>query len=190
VEPTPRESALHDPERLAALRDTGLLDSPPDESIDRFTRLAVRLLDAPAAQLSLIDDDRQFAKSRAGEPAFTGGPASVPHEHSVCQHVVASGRELVVPDLREHPELRDHFATAAGVLAYAGVPVNLRKGTRLGVLCVISDQPPRRSSCVPSSTSAAGSRPSSPSRTTGCARSSTTAPRSSTSRTSRVATSS
>jgi PAS domain S-box-containing protein len=141
VEPTPRESALHDPERLAALRDTGLLDSPPDESIDRFTRLAVRLLDAPAAQLSLIDDDRQFAKSRAGEPAFTGGPATVPHEHSVCQHVVASGRELVVPDLREHPELRDHFATAAGVLAYAGVPVNLRKGTRLGVLCVISDQP-------------------------------------------------
>jgi hypothetical protein len=73
VKPMGRDSALQDPERLDALRATGLLDAPPDESIDRFTRLARRLLGTPFAQLSLIDDRRQVAISAVGPPGAAPG---------------------------------------------------------------------------------------------------------------------
>jgi hypothetical protein len=51
---------IRDPGRLAALRATGLLDSPPEPSFDRLTRLAARIIRAPVALVSLVDADRQF----------------------------------------------------------------------------------------------------------------------------------
>ncbi|HXG69088.1 MAG TPA: hypothetical protein VNJ04_00570, partial [Gemmatimonadaceae bacterium] len=55
--------AIRDPERLAALRSTGLLDSEVEEVFDRLTRLAVKLLGVPAAFISLVDENRDFYKS-------------------------------------------------------------------------------------------------------------------------------
>jgi PAS domain S-box-containing protein len=141
VEPTTRDSALQDPARLSALEDTGMLDTPPEESIDRFTRLAQRLLGAPLAQLSLVDDRRQFHKSRIGPPEWDH-PTEAPLAHSICQYVVARGEELVVADAREDPELRDNLSvTVDGTVAYAGVPIALRQGHVLGTFCVASDEP-------------------------------------------------
>jgi hypothetical protein len=44
------------------LQRTGLLDGPPDAAFDRLTRLATRIIKAPAALVSLVDSDRQFFK--------------------------------------------------------------------------------------------------------------------------------
>lgn len=66
---------LDDPDRLAALRRSGLLDSPPEEAFDRATRLATRLLGTPVSLVSIVDRDRQFFKSRSGSPS--PGPAVV-----------------------------------------------------------------------------------------------------------------
>ena len=55
-------------ERLAAVRRTALLDTPPEEGFDRLTRMAARLLGAPVALITLIADDRQFFKSATGLP--------------------------------------------------------------------------------------------------------------------------
>lgn len=55
-----------DPARLTLLQHTELLDSPPEEAFDRFTRLASQLLHVPVALVSLVDKDRQFFKSAAG----------------------------------------------------------------------------------------------------------------------------
>ena len=141
MEQTTRDSALQDPGRLAALEDTGLLDTPPEESIDRFTRLARRLLGAPLAQLALVDDHRQFHKSRIGPPDWDH-PSEAPLAHSICQYVVARAEELVVADARVDPELRDNPAvTVDGTVAYAGVPVALRQGQVVGTFCVASDEP-------------------------------------------------
>ncbi len=52
--------ALLAPERLAALRATGLLDTAPEVAFDRLTALAARLLRAPVALISLVDAHRQF----------------------------------------------------------------------------------------------------------------------------------
>jgi len=133
---------LHDPSRLDALRRTALLDSPPEASFDRLTRLAARLLHVPVALISLVDDRRQFFKSQSGlsEPWATG--RQTPLSHSFCQHVVSSGEPLIVDDANLHPLVRDNLAVAdLGVVAYAGVPLFSPEGHVLGSFCAIDTQP-------------------------------------------------
>ena len=60
--PTPH----NEEDRLAALARTGLLDTPPEERFDRYTRVARRLFDVPIALVSLVDEHRQWFKSRQG----------------------------------------------------------------------------------------------------------------------------
>jgi hypothetical protein len=52
--------------RLRALRRYDILDTPPDGSFDRITRLAAELFDVPIALVSLVDEDRIWFKSRSG----------------------------------------------------------------------------------------------------------------------------
>ncbi|NJN05778.1 MAG: hypothetical protein HC814_04570, partial [Rhodobacteraceae bacterium] len=47
-------------ERLAALHNYQILDTPADEAFDRITRLASRILKMPIALVSLVDKERQW----------------------------------------------------------------------------------------------------------------------------------
>jgi len=133
---------LRDPARLAALADTGLADTPPEEAFDRLTRLAARLLGTPSALLSLVDGSRQFFKSIHGAPPALAGVTETPLSYSICARVVASGRPLVVPDLAADPELASHpLVTQVGVRAYAGYPVVAAGGQVLGSFCVCDTRP-------------------------------------------------
>jgi signal transduction histidine kinase len=133
---------LLDPSRLNALRRTALLDSAPEASFDRLTRLAVRLLCVPVALISLVDDRRQFFKSHAGLSEPWATKRQTPLSHSFCQHVVTSGDPLIVDDSRDHPLVRDNLAVAdLQVIAYAGVPLVSPEGHVLGSFCAIDTQP-------------------------------------------------
>ena len=135
-------SILHDPERLAALKSLGLVDSLPESGFDRLTELAVQVFNVPVALVSLVDDKRQFFKSCFGLPEPYATSRETPHSHSFCKHVVQTGKPLVVPDAREHPELKSNPAvTELSVIAYAGVPLVSADGQRLGSLCVIDNEP-------------------------------------------------
>ncbi len=83
-------TAVRDPARLAALRDARLLDTGPEESFDRLTRLAVELLDAPVSLVSLVDEDRQYFKSAVGLQDPWASARQTPLTHSICQQVVAA----------------------------------------------------------------------------------------------------
>jgi PAS domain S-box-containing protein len=136
-------SSLADPARIAALRMTGLLDSPREESYDRLTRLAAAALGAPIALVTLIDGDRQFFKSSVGlgEPwsSQRGGPLT----HSLCRYPVASGQPLIVQDARIHPLCRDNPAIVEmGIVAYAGVPLRTMDGQAIGAFAA-ADHAPR-----------------------------------------------
>jgi hypothetical protein len=93
-----------DPIRLTLLQHTELLDSPPEEAFDRFTKIASKLLHTPVALVSLVDKERQFFKSAAGhgEPLLNI-PRETPLSHSFCRHVVASGAPFVVTDAARIP---------------------------------------------------------------------------------------
>lgn len=133
---------LGDPHRLAMLRRTGLLDSPPEAAFDRLTRLASKILRAPVSLVSLVDDHRQYFKSGYGlqEPYTT--IRETPLSHSFCQHVVGTHEPLIISDARRHPLVHDSLGiTELGVIAYAGIPLTLPNGETLGSFCVVDMNP-------------------------------------------------
>ncbi|MGB7485437.1 MAG: GAF domain-containing protein, partial [Phormidesmis sp.] len=133
---------LRELERLILLRATDLLDTPAEESFDRFTRLASSILQTPVALVSLVDQNRQYFKSCIGLPAPWATSRQTPLSHSFCQHVVSTAEPLVVADARLHPLVKDNLAIAElGVIAYLGIPLTVSEGHVLGALCVIDTQP-------------------------------------------------
>jgi GAF domain-containing protein len=137
-----QSSAVHAHERLRELHRSMLLDTPPEESFDRLTRLTSSVLNVPVTLVSLVDGDRQFFKSCLGLPQPWAAQRQTPLSHSFCQHVVESRRPLVVSDAREHPLLRNNPAIRdLGIIAYAGAPLISPNGQVLGTLCAIDHEP-------------------------------------------------
>ncbi|MDZ5455478.1 histidine kinase dimerization/phosphoacceptor domain -containing protein [Azohydromonas lata] len=137
-------SALDDPQRLQALRRTGLMDSAPEHSFDRFTRLAAQSLQVPVSLICLVDAERQFFKSQCGLGEPLASARQTPLSHSLCQHVVTSGQALEVSDARTDPLLRDSGAVKdLGVVAYLGVPLATPDGQVLGSFCAMDHRPRR-----------------------------------------------
>lgn len=130
-----------DPERLAALEQTGLLDSEVEEEFDRLTRLASTLLGAPATFFSLVDEDRDFYKSCFG----LAEPLASDREMkgvTFCHYSLVSDGALVIPDTRADPVYRQvPTVETLGVSAYLGVPVHAPGGEVLGSFCAIDFQP-------------------------------------------------
>jgi diguanylate cyclase (GGDEF)-like protein len=137
--------AANAPDRLAAVRATGLLDTPVEAAFDRFTALAHRLLGSPVCLLTLVDAERDFVKSAVGLPEPLAAARQVPTglgSPSFCQYMVAGGEPLAVDDARGHalfgdfPSVRD-----LGASACAGAPLRGPDGHRLGTLCVVEFAP-------------------------------------------------
>src|SRR3954464_3558970 len=147
LRPAPRDRpvalpGVRDPARLRAGRATGLLDAPPDPALDRLASLAAKVLNAPVAMVSIVDEERQFFASCLGVTEPMATTRETPLAYSFCQHTVSTREPLVVTDAREHPTLRDNLAVGMmGVVAYAGVPLITREGHALGSLCVIDRRP-------------------------------------------------
>jgi two-component system cell cycle sensor histidine kinase/response regulator CckA len=133
----PNLQALTSPVRLAALHNSGLLETAADDRLDVFTRLAARFLDIPTVLVSLVVADRQYFKSVAGD----GCRASVgwnPLESCFCQDVVGTGKPIIVSDKQNDPA----FATRdVKFRAYAGIPLITQDGQVLGALCAFDDKP-------------------------------------------------
>ena len=55
-----------DASRLRALRALRILDTPPEERFDRITRLAAQIFNVRISVISLVDEKRQWFKSRHG----------------------------------------------------------------------------------------------------------------------------
>jgi hypothetical protein len=133
---------LEDPDRLAAVRATGLLDGDGDPDLDKIAHLARTMLNADAALITLIDSDRQVFVSSPGleEPWSSRGETTL--DYSFCKHPAIDCDPLVIVDARKDPVLRDHPAVEhIGVVAYLGVPLITSEGHGIGTFCVICEQP-------------------------------------------------
>jgi diguanylate cyclase (GGDEF)-like protein len=129
---------IGDPARLAALAESGLLDSPSDAGFDRFTRLVAEVLHVPVALFTIVTPEKQVLKSSVG----VGELRETPLSHSFCRHVVDTGAPLEVVDARAHPRVHDNPAIQDfGIIAYLGMPLVTTDGLRLGALCAIDHTP-------------------------------------------------
>ena len=129
-------SMQNEEDRLRALRDLGLLDTPPSEAFDRITRMASQLFDLPISAVSLTDKDRQWFKSRVGVEHWQLGREKAP-----CAEVATSRELVVLPDLLDNEYYRDSELAQAGIRFYAGAPLVTRDGFGLGSMCVLGPQP-------------------------------------------------
>ncbi len=127
-------------ERLAALADYAILDSPPEGEYDDLVRLASLLCDAPMALVTFVDRERQWFKARIGLDA-----SETPRENSFCAHAILDDVAFVVPDAREDARFRENPLVEGDVQLrfYAGVPLTDPAGLNLGSLCVLDTKPRR-----------------------------------------------
>ena len=122
-------------DRLQQLRDLVVLDSEPEELFDSLTRLASQVCGAPIALVSLIDSERQWFKSNVGLP----GVNETPRDVAFCAHAIASDALFEVPNASLDPRFSDNplVTGAPDIRFYAGAPLVLPGGQRVGTLCVI-----------------------------------------------------
>ncbi len=125
-------------ERVAMLHSLCVLDSAPVEELDRITRLVMRYFNVPMALVSLIDQERQWFKSKQGLAA-----TETPREISFCGHAILALDTFIVPDALQDPRFADNplVLGAPFIRFYAGQPIRSRSGYALGTLCVIDVQP-------------------------------------------------
>ncbi|MFZ4285842.1 PAS domain S-box protein [Variovorax sp. HJSM1_2] len=137
---TPLASSLES-SRLARLRDLVVLDSEPEPLFDEFARLASSICGAPIALLSLIDEERQWFKANVGLP----GVNETPRDVAFCAHAIQSDALFYVPDATLDGRFAENplVTGAPDIRFYAGAPLALASGERVGTLCVI-DRTPRQ----------------------------------------------
>ena len=126
-------------ERLEALRGYRILDTPPEERLDRLTRVAAELFGTPIALVSLMDEHRQWFKSRLGLDV-----AETPREWSFCDHLVRSGdATMVVEDATTDSRFASNPLVTGKprIRFYAGAPLVAPSGHALGALCVVDTVP-------------------------------------------------
>ncbi|WP_321798145.1 diguanylate cyclase domain-containing protein [Caballeronia sp. J97] len=132
--PLPADEA----KRLRLLHSLDLLDTPQEEVFDRVTRVVAELLQVPIALISLVDEHRQWFKSRVGLDV-----CETARDVSFCSYALHSERLLLVEDA--HADARfagnPHVIGAPHVRFYAGVPLRSSHGPVLGTLCAIDTKP-------------------------------------------------
>jgi signal transduction histidine kinase len=129
----------HERERVAALHEYRLLDSPAGDELEAVVRVAALVAGVPTATLNLIDENRQCQLTTTG---FTGGDS--PREASMCAVHFEKGDFVYRPDARLDPVFRDNpwvTGRLAGVRFYASAPLITPQGYALGSLCVFDDRP-------------------------------------------------
>jgi diguanylate cyclase (GGDEF)-like protein len=125
-------------ERLAALRDSGLIEADLHPTCDRLTRLAKRLFDVPMAMVNLIGEHTVLVKSAEGASSDT-----LPRNISFCGHTLLSPSALVVPDTLKDERFADNpmVTDDTPIRFYAGYPLSLPNGMVVGSLCLMDNQP-------------------------------------------------
>lgn len=125
-------------ERLFFVRSTGLLDTKASEAFDRLTRLAANMLKMPMSAISIVDERRQWFKSRVGIEL-----SETDRNDSFCTLTIESSSVLIVEDSLEDPRFAESCLVTGPphIRFYAGVPLLLPSGHALGSLCVLDTRP-------------------------------------------------
>src|SRR5262245_44000308 len=132
--PIPR----NEKKRLKILWEYQVLDSIPEEVFDDLTELAARICEAPIALITLVDEDRQWFKSRVGVTV-----TETSRDISFCGHAICQTDLFIVPDATKDSRFAHNPLVISDpkIRFYAGAPLISPDGYALGTLCIIDKVP-------------------------------------------------
>lgn len=125
-------------ERLRLLRHLEMMDTEPEQVFDAITRVVALICDAPIALVSLVDETRQWFKSKVELDA-----SKTSREAAFCAHAILQDEIMVVPDASRDERFSDNplVCDAPKIRFYAGAPLRFSEKINLGTLCVIDYKP-------------------------------------------------
>lgn len=124
--------------RLKVLWQYDVLDTVPEEVFDDLTDLAAYICEAPIALISLVDEDRQWFKSRVGVTV-----KETTRDISFCAHAILGQGLFIVPDAGQDARFKNNPLVTGPqkIRFYAGAPLITPDGHALGTLCVLDKKP-------------------------------------------------
>lgn len=125
-------------ERIKALHELNILDTDAEERFDRITRLTACFLKSPMALVSLVDEKRQWFKSRVGLDA-----CETDRRISFCAHAIKRESPFIVKNALEDKRFADNplVTGAPFIRSYIGIPLQMKDGNNMGTLCAIDTKP-------------------------------------------------
>lgn len=129
---------VNEDDRLQALRQLLILDTPPEERFDRIVSFAAQEFEVPIALITMVDAERQWFKASIGLDV-----CETSRDISFCGHAILADDTMVVADARQDPRFSDNPLVTGQPLIrfYAGAPLQLPSGENIGTICLIDHTP-------------------------------------------------
>ncbi|MTJ06706.1 PAS domain S-box protein [Anabaena sp. UHCC 0204] len=125
-------------QRLKLLNQYQILNTPPETAFDEIAQLAKDICETPIALISLVDEQREWFKSKVGIAI-----SEIPRDLAFGSYTILEREIFIIPDTLQDPKFANNPLVVSNPYCrfYAGVPLINAHGFALGTLSIMDNMP-------------------------------------------------